>query len=415
MFDCQNLRKYNVTLGQTIQLEVWDGWNDFLKVSVMGFASKVLPSLSQNETEAKYQLKVALHMAAFFGHVDLAVTLLKIGVRPDEPVGYHPKRMWCTPDEAHIDSLVTPIHIAVARGNLNVIRPIVHHDIASVLARDGHNRTPLQAALKMNQKACASFLITQQWKEIPFNHKTSIPLSIYAKMKSWCERARYRAPTTYNPMKFHHRRHLRPIQSLVGNGVLVDGFSESKMKSKSTAQMRQEINTTQTDMCLNISYLKHQEKELDDMEPEQYFKLITSVPSFRLPQVGSNRLKSKKSAHFETILNLNDSSQTQGVFRRNTDGALKLPSIADSDHEQATFGKLSRSVEHLGAITEASKGDVIKFTRGRQSMPHLRCYHATDDDIFHSAKKVSRSHSVFADVLRLVCFYHLVMVPTFSG
>lgn len=49
-------------------------------------------------------MRVALYIAAHYGHVDLAVNLLKCGVKADEPVGDHPKRLWCKDDKSgHID------------------------------------------------------------------------------------------------------------------------------------------------------------------------------------------------------------------------------------------------------------------------------------------------------------------------
>ena len=40
----------------------------------------------------RYQMRVCLHVAAQHGHVDLALSLLRQGVRADEPVGDHPAR-----------------------------------------------------------------------------------------------------------------------------------------------------------------------------------------------------------------------------------------------------------------------------------------------------------------------------------
>ena len=40
----------------------------------------------------RYQMRVALHICAHFGHVDLASSLLRNGIRSDEAVGEHPTR-----------------------------------------------------------------------------------------------------------------------------------------------------------------------------------------------------------------------------------------------------------------------------------------------------------------------------------
>ena len=77
MFDCHTLYDYGVTIGSTVRLDTWDGWNDFLNLTVMGFSSQVMASLMSDDAVAKYQMKVAMYMAAHFGHVDLAVSLLR--------------------------------------------------------------------------------------------------------------------------------------------------------------------------------------------------------------------------------------------------------------------------------------------------------------------------------------------------
>ena len=54
---------------------------------------------------ARYQMKVALFIAAHFGHVDLARAMLRQGVKSDDPTGYHPARMWCKVSATLIYSL----------------------------------------------------------------------------------------------------------------------------------------------------------------------------------------------------------------------------------------------------------------------------------------------------------------------
>jgi len=41
---------------------------------------------------------MSLYIAAHYGHIDLATTMLRLGARPDEPVGVHPSREWCSLD-----------------------------------------------------------------------------------------------------------------------------------------------------------------------------------------------------------------------------------------------------------------------------------------------------------------------------
>ncbi|KAF6033105.1 ANKUB1 [Bugula neritina] len=109
LFDQHTLDRYDLEIGDTINLHTWDGWTDFLNLCMMGYTSHVFAQLSDDEAVSKYQMKVAMHIACHCGHVDLALNLMKQGVRADDPVGYHPYRVWCnvTP---HTESLKPPIH-----------------------------------------------------------------------------------------------------------------------------------------------------------------------------------------------------------------------------------------------------------------------------------------------------------------
>ena len=65
-------------------------------------------------------------MAAHHGHTELASTLMKQGVRPEEPIGEHPTRQWCSP-HSHVEILRAPVHEATESGQLNVLRSEAPH------------------------------------------------------------------------------------------------------------------------------------------------------------------------------------------------------------------------------------------------------------------------------------------------
>ena len=65
-------------------------------------------------------------LLAHFGHVDLAVSLMRQGIRADEAVGDHPLRMWCKGEEIHIDSLKAPVHESAESGQLSVLRYVFY-------------------------------------------------------------------------------------------------------------------------------------------------------------------------------------------------------------------------------------------------------------------------------------------------
>ena len=284
MYDCNTLYDYQVELGETIRVETWDGWNDFLNLCLMGFTSHVFNQFSSDELLARYQMKVAMYLAAHYGHVDLAVSLLRQGVRADEVVGDHPSRQWCREEQLHIDALKTPVHVSSEQGQLGVLRSFVHNSVCNVLAKDGNSLTPLNIALRKKQKPCASFLLTKQWSKINYTTKTAIPLNIFVKMKRWSERAKDKVLIIHGQWKSSMKNPKRHIinGALVGHGVILDGFTSSKMTSKSKALVRQQEDE---DARKKRHLYPEPNKGPGEVNPEQYFKSVNMMHSTRLPKL----------------------------------------------------------------------------------------------------------------------------------
>jgi hypothetical protein len=94
----------------------------FLNSCIKGYHKQVIKTMSQDEIIRQYQARVALYLAAHYGHYDLANSMMNLGARPDRPVGEHPSRQWC----ANINSkkpeyLRCPIHEAVQSGQLKIV------------------------------------------------------------------------------------------------------------------------------------------------------------------------------------------------------------------------------------------------------------------------------------------------------
>lgn len=70
---------------------------------------------------SRFQLRVALYIAASLGHLDLAGWLLERGVRVIEPVGVHPYREWCH-QTAHPDVAKCPAVASIERGQLTILK-----------------------------------------------------------------------------------------------------------------------------------------------------------------------------------------------------------------------------------------------------------------------------------------------------
>ena len=183
-----------------------------------------------------------------------------------------------------------PVHEASEMGQLGVLRSFVIQNVCTVLAKDGNQLTPLNIALRKKQKPCASFLLTKQWSKINYTSKTAVPLNIFCKMKRWADRAKDKVLIIHGQWKSSVKNPKRLIQAnaLVGYGVLLDGFSETKMTGKSMEEVREEekeearrkkrLQVYRDAWKINASE--------SGMDPEAYFRSINSVKVPRLPRIG---------------------------------------------------------------------------------------------------------------------------------
>ncbi|XP_053455594.1 protein ANKUB1 [Nycticebus coucang] len=225
MYDCNPLQDYQINIGTTLRLDVWDGWKEFLMGCILGQKLKVQRYLSTEGPILKYQKRVALYIAAFYGHVELTEWALKQGVQPHEAVGVHPYRAWCH-DALHADISKCPIHAAAEAGQLLILKAFVNCSVLSLECKNTAGQTPLNIAFKHKHKDCVLYLLSKMWSTVSFL-KISVPMRIYIKIKQWVHRAKSHSL---------HKSQLcgaRLFPAKVGDTVMVDGFSKSKMNSKS--------------------------------------------------------------------------------------------------------------------------------------------------------------------------------------
>ncbi|CAI9545246.1 unnamed protein product, partial [Staurois parvus] len=128
MYDCNTLSDYKLEIGGVLRLDVWDGWKELLEACVLGHKQNVQRYLSKNETILRYQQRVALYIAAHFGHLKMAAWLQKKGVRADEAIGVHPYREWCCETD-HADIGKCAIHAAAEAGQLLLIKAFVARNV----------------------------------------------------------------------------------------------------------------------------------------------------------------------------------------------------------------------------------------------------------------------------------------------
>nr|XP_021502384.1 protein ANKUB1 [Meriones unguiculatus] len=225
MYDCNTLRDYHTDIGTTLRLDVWDGWKEFLMGCLLGQKLKVQRYLSKEGPVLKYQKRVALYVAAFHGHTELTEWALKQGAQPHEAVGVHPYRAWCH-EALHTDVSNCPIHAAAEAGQLLILKAFVNCNVLCLECKNAAGQTPLAIATKHQHKDCVLYLLSKTWSTVSFL-KLSISMRIYIKIKQWILRAQSHGC---------HKSQLGRTKvsgAKVGDTVVVDGFTQPKMTSKS--------------------------------------------------------------------------------------------------------------------------------------------------------------------------------------
>ncbi|XP_021567616.1 protein ANKUB1 isoform X2 [Carlito syrichta] len=209
----------------TLRLDVWDGWKEFLMGCLLGKKLKVQRYLSKEGPILKYQKRVALYIAAFCGNIEFTEWALKQGVGPHEAVGVHPYRAWCQ-EVLHVDVSKCPIHAAAEAGQLLILKVFVHCSVLCLECKNAAGQTPLTIAFKHKHKDCVLYLLSKMWSTVCFL-KISVPMRIYIKIKQWVLRAQGHC------LQKGQLCGTRVFGTKVGDTMIVDGFTKSKMTSKS--------------------------------------------------------------------------------------------------------------------------------------------------------------------------------------
>ena len=372
LFDHHVLFDYSIECGNTVYMENWDGWAELINYSILGLTPSVMPLIVADEIQSRFQLKVAMYIASHNGCVDLARTCIRSGIRPDEPIGEHPSRQWCK-EQSHIETMRSSVHEAAEFGQLGVLRLFVNADITCSMARDGHNLTPLNLALRNKQRPCASFLLTKQWVRVPVTRSQSMTLQTFRRIKLWCERCKEKAFMKFGPNKSSIKRRSFNTGPLVSHGVLVDGFSPSQMNGKarhiqnSHERRRQAMESFTSDVS-------------DD--PESYFKHLTAVttygPKFRHntkwgKMVGKSSVGSTLGEGMKNIVkpkhDKEQIAETPDGDKENNgheaeEGRVKLPRIKEKSRTNMVLGNTQSGNEESEKF---ESNDKINLTHEKKS------------------------------------------------
>ncbi|CAF3340496.1 unnamed protein product [Rotaria socialis] len=264
LYDDMKLMTYDIKVHDHVYLKVWQGYEKFINSCIKGFTEH----FSHDDVIRHYQSQIALYVAAFYGHLDLARSVIEQGARSDRPVGEHPSRQWSleTSTQALPEMLKCPIHIAVERGHIKMVDIFVRHSVLCTQIRDPTTHyLPYQLAnahlLSANTKEEKQryseiyyYLKNKQFNlKIPltasgeyvtqlltsstsvssnpvfalsafFGH---ISLSMYCKIISWYERAREKVwkRTGGHLFTASPAKRIYPVTGLLGYKVLIDGYN----------------------------------------------------------------------------------------------------------------------------------------------------------------------------------------------
>ena len=362
MYDCHPMKKYSIDYGDTIRLETWNGWSEFLRAATLGQLTptmKHMVSIHEDPLVSKYQLRVALFIAAHFNYTQLATQLIKSGARCDEPVGEHPVREWCNKD-VHPDHYKTPVHEAAQHGSLNCLQKFVHHNYACILAKDGYGLTPCNIARRYRKTECFKLLIAEQFRS---RSTSGFTLGIYWRVRKWCERARDRAIVFHkhspNPLllAMENRTHRNAV---VGQKVQVDGFGENMQTGTSKMQfslaLKSVKNKPLTGVARNTSLKSMREGEKNDNYSESDEFNGTDDENDELDAKLSEEL-----ANNETLIPCANCS---------------LPSVTKVPRHHGEISKLETSMREKLQIKNANQPK-----RGALSTNHHKAYRWKENDL----------------------------------
>ncbi|XP_043852793.1 protein ANKUB1 [Dromiciops gliroides] len=274
MYDCNTLIDYQTDIGTTLRLDVWDGWKEFLTGCLQGQKLKVQRYLSEEEPVLKYQKRVALYMAAFYGYIELTEWTLQQGVRPNQAVGVHPYREWCH-ETYHPDTMKCPIHVAAEAGQLLILKAFINYNVLCLDCKNAAGQIPLTIALKHKHKDCVLYLVAKMGSMVSYS-KLSIPMRIYIKIKQWILRAQHHI------LQRRHRNGAQMFRTRVGDFVMVDGFTQPNMTSKEWSKAGNKGRKNKVSRRSSFHEKTQIRKSVDPLTVSQQQK---SVGSIKLPPI----------------------------------------------------------------------------------------------------------------------------------
>ncbi|XP_042368474.1 protein ANKUB1-like [Plectropomus leopardus] len=332
LYDCNQLHDYTTEVGITLRLDTWDGWVEFLQGCLLGHRLTVQSHLSEKKPVMRFQLQVALYIAASLGHLDLAGWLLERGTHAEEPVGVHPYRQWCY-QTAHRDTGKSPIHIAAESSQLLILKLFITKNPLTLACWDPAGHDPLKVAIQCGHRDCVRYLANKLCSVVSLPNM-SLPMRIYLQIKRWVSLGQKRAASNrclYTSTAFKAR---------VGDILLVDGFNQTNMSSKSRKAVIKQGRRIKA-------------KALQLLPPTNNFLPESNLPSLQTVKPGDfketqKRRKQAVKNREDDLMNeiiKDDSSSCRNVFI--------LPPIRESIPRLMFIGASPKSSHNLTASLES--------------------------------------------------------------
>uniref|UniRef100_H3A5F5 Ankyrin repeat and ubiquitin domain containing 1 n=2 Tax=Latimeria chalumnae TaxID=7897 RepID=H3A5F5_LATCH len=323
LYNCNKLEDYRIDIGTTLHLDIWDGWKAFLTGCVLGHKRTVQRYFSDEEPVMKFQQRIALYMAAFFGHLEMTGWLLKLGVRADEPVGVHPYREWCH-EMDHPEIKKCPVHAAAEAGQLLVLKTFINSNVLCLDCKNPQGHNPLKLSVKYKHKKCVLYFTTKMWSVVSYPG-ASFPMGIYIKLKKWLYKVQQRLLFTKLPNLS------TAFKTQVGDTVLIDGFTEPGMTSKPKSRTLKKEPSSKS--CTLPPLLPNKENN------QGAFKQWTkSLPCMKLPPVEQkpedNKAQLNKNKKVQTADQLKkDESINKNIWK----AKVPLPPISRDTNPRPHF------------------------------------------------------------------------------
>ncbi|CAD7673585.1 unnamed protein product [Nyctereutes procyonoides] len=336
MYDCNTLRNYQIDIGTTLRLDVWDGWKEFLMGCLLGQKLKVQRYLSNEGPVFKYQKKVALYIAAFYGYTELTEWALKQGVRPEEAVGPFMQMSKC------------PIHAAAEAGQLLILKAFCQ--------------------LQRAHKDCVLYLLSKMWSTVSKMWftvsfpKISVPMRIYIKIKQWVLRAQ-----SHNLNK-SQLCGARVFGAKVGDIMMVDGFTTPKMTSKSWHKAR--YKDSQSPVCK----LPPQREETASRKPVNPLAILqqdTRQQTLKLPPLVDANTFSELQRQQQNQKKITATAKEKEKLIKNTDlPQAPLPPVSRVGYSHPSFYYTTPSAAFLLKSSFAYFSEHSAINRDKIRLPY---------------------------------------------